>query len=230
MLRQSQKLEAIGQLTGGVAHDFNNLLQVIIGNLDRARRIADNPSPALDRALSHALLGAERAAELTDRLLSFARRQPLDPQPIDAERNGREHPPADRAGGRCADLCGRRAMPGGNRDSADRSQLENALLNLALNARDAMPAGGELRISCHGDDDTVELRIADNGSGMDGATLERATEPFFTTKPIGDGTGLGLSQVYGMMEQIGGRMEIEFDLGNRHHGAAAVSPVNGGAS
>ena len=209
MLRQSQKLEAIGRLTGGVAHDFNNLLQVIIGNLDRARRSAGEATPALDRALTQALSGAERAAKLTDQLLAFARRQPLDPKPIDPVETVRNVGPLiERAIGEKITYVFAPEVEGAA-ILADRHQLENALLNLAINARDAMPTGGELRISCHRDDETVEVRIVDTGKGMDAPTLEHATEPFFTTKPIGEGAGLGLSQVYGMMEQIGGRMTIE---------------------
>lgn len=213
MLRQSQKLEALGRLTGGVAHDFNNLLQVIIGNLDRARRSAAELTPTLDRALSQAMTGAERAAQLTDQLLAFARRQPIDPKPIDPVETVRNVLPLiERALG--PDVTLRfELLTGKHLIVADRHQLENALLNLAINANDAMPGGGELQISLHPGDDECEIRVADTGAGMSAETLERATEPFFTTKPIGEGTGLGLSQVYGMMDQIGGRMAIESVVG-----------------
>ncbi|MFA9200355.1 MAG: sensor histidine kinase [Cypionkella sp.] len=211
MLRQSQKLEALGRLTGGVAHDFNNLLQVVIGNLERMRRRAGAEPPALAKATGDALLAAERAAGLTDQLLTFARRQPLAPQPIDLGEAVRTITPLiERAVGPAVavelDLPEDEAIA-----IADRNQLENALLNLAINARDAMPDGGTLRIAVAGADQPglVQLVVADTGVGMEPEIAERASEPFFTTKPVGQGTGLGLSQVYGMVEQLGGTLEIE---------------------
>jgi signal transduction histidine kinase len=211
MLRQSQKLEAVGRLTGGVAHDFNNLLQVVIGNIDRARRKVGTEVPAVDRALSQALSSAERAAELTAQLLAFARQQPLEPKEIALQEVvAAVGPLIQRAVGPGVAYT---FEPGAEdwRVLADRNQLENALLNLAINARDAMPDGGALRIAIAPADHPgrVELSVEDTGIGMDAETLERATEPFFTTKPVGQGTGLGLSQVFGMVEQIGGSMTIE---------------------
>ncbi len=215
MLRQSQKLEALGRLTGGVAHDFNNLLQVVIGNLERVRRRGAADDPALSKATGDALLAAERAAELTDQLLTYARRQPLAPQAIDLAETVRTVAPLiERAAGPDVDV----ELDLGTEQAiavADRNQLENALLNLAINARDAMPDGGSLRIAIDpaADSERIELTVADTGSGMDAETAERATEPFFTTKPVGQGTGLGLSQVFGMVQQLGGIMRIESDLG-----------------
>ncbi len=215
MLRQSQKIEAIGRLTGGVAHDFNNLLQVVIGNLERAKKRASASEPELNRSLDQALGGAQRAAELTDQLLSFARRQPLEVKELDLAHVVKGVLPLiERAVGQAVNLS---FDPGASVAlvHADRHQLENALLNLAINARDAMPKGGDVRISIVAADipRLVELRIDDTGVGMDETTLGRATEPFFTTKPVGHGTGLGLSQVYGMIEQIGGTMTIESEPG-----------------
>jgi signal transduction histidine kinase len=235
MLRQSQKLEAIGRLTGGVAHDFNNLLHVVIGNLERAQRLAGSADPALGRALAQATTGAERAAELTDQLLTFARRQPLQRSELALSATVRNISPLiERALGSDIEY----AFEPGDAEVeilADRNQLENALLNLAINARDAMPQGGSLQISIMAAEDPsrVELRIEDTGAGMDAATLERATEPFFTTKPIGEGTGLGLSQVYGMTEQIGGSMAIESAPGTGTRvrlflPRAIAQPVSGG--
>jgi signal transduction histidine kinase len=211
MLRQSQKLEALGRLTGGVAHDFNNLLQVVIGNLERAQRRAGSADPALDRALDQALTGAERAAELTDQLLTFARRQPLETRVLDlADVVAHARPLIERSVEQSITITV--VAPDGPYEVlADHNQLDNALLNLAINARDAMPDGGALEFSLHAAaaDQPIELRVVDTGTGMNAETLERATEPFFTTKPVGQGTGLGLSQVYGMIEQIGGSMKIE---------------------
>ncbi len=215
LLRQSQKLEAIGRLTGGVAHDFNNLLQIIIGNLERAQRTADRGDEGLARALSNALSGAERAAGLTGQLLAFARRQPLEAQELHlCELVDRVAPLIRNSLG--PNIVLSLDCPAGEHlIRADRNQLENALLNLAINARDAMPGGGELQVAVLPGDDsgTIELAVKDNGAGMDAQTLEHSTEPFFTTKPLGDGTGLGLSQVYGLVQQLGGTMKIESQLG-----------------
>ena len=223
-LRQAQKMEAIGHLTGGVAHDFNNLLTVVIGNLDSIQRhLPVETSDRIVRAAQHAMQGAKRAANLTQRLLAFARQQPLDPKEIDintlvrsmtdmlASTLGEDidiHTALD------ADLW---------RAVVDPNQLENALLNLAVNARDAMPQGGKLTIETDNavidDAATVfapDLRagqyavvaVSDTGVGMPRETLDRVFEPFFTTKASGHGTGLGLSQVYGFVTQSGGHVKI----------------------
>jgi signal transduction histidine kinase len=207
MLRQSQKMEAVGQLTSGVAHDFNNLLTIVLGNLDRAARmVAEHPQ--LASAIGNATQGAERAAKLTDQLLAFARKQPLRPEAHDLSALVRD-----------MDELLRRSV--GNHvevrlDLAeglppvkvDRNQTENAILNLAINARDAMPAGGTLRLTTGLEDGQVTLTVRDAGDGMTPEVLARAVEPFFTTKPLGEGTGLGLSQVYGFVKQSRGDMEL----------------------
>ncbi|HEY8614236.1 MAG TPA: MHYT domain-containing protein, partial [Roseomonas sp.] len=216
-LRQSQKIEAIGQLTGGVAHDFNNLLAVVMGNLELLRkRLPDDPKAA--QFLESALQGVRRGAGLTQRLLAFARKQDLKPQAVDVPElvHG------------MAELLQRSIGPMVRIDTqfplglsyahVDGHQLELALLNLAVNARDAMPDGGTLRISGFervlppGASDGLKpgryvcLSVADTGVGMDAATLARATEPFFTTKGVGKGTGLGLSMAQGLAGQSGGRL------------------------
>jgi signal transduction histidine kinase/DNA-binding response OmpR family regulator len=224
-LRQVQKMEVIGQLTGGIAHDFNNLLQVILGNLDALRRRGGEDGTRLVEA---AIRGAERAATLTQRLLAFARRQPLAPRPIDVNRLV--------AG--MSDLLHRTLgetirletvlAAGMWRASADANQLESALLNLAVNARDAMPDGGKLTIEtanawldeayAQSHDDVragqyAMIAITDNGTGMSKEVASRAFDPFFTTKEIGQGTGLGLSQVYGFAKQSDGHVKIYSELG-----------------
>ena len=204
-LRQSQKIEAIGQLTGGVAHDFNNLLAVVLGNLEllRKRLRDDDKSKAL---LENAVEGAERGAALTQRMLAFARRQDLDPQAVDVSALVRG----------MADLLQRSIGPMVRIEThfplrlppalVDANQLELALLNLAVNARDAMPDGGTITIAGReeGSGRFIRLSVTDTGEGMDETTLARATEPFFTTKGTGKGTGLGLSMVHGLAEQSGG--------------------------
>jgi PAS domain S-box-containing protein len=228
-LRQAQKMEAVGQLTGGIAHDFNNLLTVVTGNLDMVRRIMD---PQLDgrarRALDSALRGAERAASLTQRLLAFSRRQPLQPRPVHLGRLITSMSDLlTRALGETIQL---QTVTGAGiwEVEADPNQLESAVLNLAVNARDAMPDGGRLTIEVS----NVELdeayarresevapgryamvAVTDTGTGMDRATLERVFEPFFTTKEVGRGTGLGLSQVYGFIKQSGGHVKIYSEEG-----------------
>jgi CheY-like chemotaxis protein len=224
-LAQAQKMEGIGQLTGGVAHDFNNLLTVILGNLETAQRATGtNPNPdRLARALEHATLGAQRAASLTQRLLAFSRRQPLDPKPIDAGRlvTGMLELLRRTLG---EQVVVETVLGGGLwRIHADPNQLEIGILNLAVNARDAMPSGGRLTIetaNAHLDEayaalqtevipgQYVVISISDTGIGMDRETLARAFEPFFTTKDVGHGTGLGLSQVYGFAKQSGGHIKI----------------------
>jgi PAS domain S-box-containing protein len=215
-LLHSQKIEAIGKLTGGVAHDFNNLLTVVLGSLDLLRRYLPNDDPRITRLLDNALQGAQRGATLTQRMLAFARRQELDLRPVDLVELTRG----------MRDLLQRSLGPQIAIETrfplaldavmADPNQLETALLNLAVNARDAMPAGGILTIAARneataGDANLrpgryVRLTLRDVGEGMDAETLTRATEPFFTTKGIGKGTGLGLSMVHGMAEQLGGQL------------------------
>lgn len=223
-VRQAQKMEAVGQLTGGMAHDFNNLLTVIVGNLHRAQRLSGPGADGAQAALANALVGAERAAALTDRLLAFARKQPLQPAEIDL----------NALVGDVAELLKRTLGPQVEFDivlacdlwpvHVDANQTENALLNLALNARDAMPEGGRLTIRTrnlpadagpHGvaPGDSVAIEVSDTGTGMTPEVLERAFEPFYTTKPLGEGTGLGLSQVYGFARQSGGTAVIESVVG-----------------
>ncbi len=228
-LRQSQKMEAVGQLTGGIAHDFNNLLQGITGSLDLLEnRLAQGRLSDLSRFISGAMAAANRAAALTHRLLAFSRRQPLDPKPVFANplvtsmedllrRTMGEQIALDLnlAADLWPTLC-------------DPHQLENAVLNLAINGRDAMPAGGTLTIEtgnfalderssfwsrdmCAGD--YVCVSVTDTGIGMSQDTIEKAFEPFFTTKPIGQGTGLGLSMIYGFVRQSEGYTKIFSELG-----------------
>jgi two-component system NtrC family sensor kinase len=225
-LRQSQKMEAVGQLTGGVAHDFNNLLMIILGNLQMALRQAAEPK--LQRLLSNAHQGAERAASLTKRLLAFSRSQPLEPKPIDANRLivGMSDL-LDRTLGET--IAVETVQSAGLwQAEADTAELESALLNLAINARDAMPGGGKLTIEtgnvllneayCEGLEGVkpgqyVMLSVTDTGSGMPKEVADKAFEPFFTTKPAGSGTGLGLSQVYGFVKQSGGHIRIYSEVG-----------------
>ena len=224
-LRHAQKMEAVGQLTGGVAHDFNNLLTVVMGGLDLIlREIGREPArpERLRSAAENAMQGARRAATLTHRLLAFSRRQALDPKPIDANRlvSGMSDM-LRRTLGEAVTL--RIGLADGLWSTeADPNQLENAVLNLAVNARDAMPEGGRLSIATanaeFGDGiagdhamagQFVVIAVSDTGTGMDEATMERAFEPFFTTKDVGQGTGLGLSQVYGFVRQSHGHVRIE---------------------
>lgn len=214
MLRQSQKLEAMGQLTGGVAHDFNNLLGVVIGNLDRIKRKGEQP-PDIARSIDNALAGAERAAKLTSQLLAFARQQPLEREQHDLNAIVTDMADLlrDTVGSHVAlhvDL-----EPDLPHPVVDRSQLENAIINLAVNARDAMDDGGDVTISTRdAGGGHVELAVRDTGAGMDSATRERALEPFFTTKAVGKGSGLGLSQVAGTVEQLGGHIAIDSTMGS----------------
>jgi signal transduction histidine kinase len=232
-LRQSQKMEAIGHLTGGVAHDFNNLLTVIGGGVETVQRLLVAPPPSgqevkIQRGLAMIAQAAGRAATLTHRLLAFARRQTLDPQPVDANRlvSGMSEL-LRRTLGESVAL--ETVLAGGLwRALADTNQLENALLNLAVNARDAMPAGGKLTIetanaylddayAAEHDDvaagQYVLITVSDTGTGIDPDTLERVFEPFFTTKDVGQGTGLGLSQVYGFIKQSNGHVNIYSEPG-----------------
>ena len=247
-LRQAQKMEAVGQLTGGVAHDFNNLLTIIIGNIGIAKRGV--VEARAERALNNALEGAERAARLTQRLLAFSRLQPLDPRAVDVNRlivNVADI--LTRSLGENVEL---ETIGGAGlwKIEADVSELESALLNLALNARDAMPNGGKLTVetsNAYLDDDYcshypglepgqyVLIAVSDNGAGMSAATIERAFDPFFTTKETGKGTGLGLSQVYGFVKQSGGNVKIYSEVGEgttiklylpRYDGEEAIEPVD----
>ena len=226
-LFQAQKMEAIGQLTGGIAHDFNNLLMAILGSLEIAQRRM-NADPRISPFLDNAVKGAQRGAALTQRMLAFARRQELAMGPVDV---------LDTVRG-MNDILERALGPSIFVTTSfpltlppvrtDRAQLESALLNLAVNARDAMPAGGPIAIAAQRraapqggrqrSGDYVVLSVADIGEGMDEETLARATEPFFTTKGVGKGTGLGLSMVHGLAEQSGGTFLLKSEKG---HGTTA---------
>ena len=225
-LRQSQKMEAIGQLTGGIAHDFNNMLQGIVLPLQLMRqRLAQGRAQEAERYIDSALGSARRAASLTQRLLAFSRRQPLDVRPTDVAAVLRGLEPMLRSS--CAEnMALASELPDGLWPvRTDVHQFESAVLNLAINARDAMPAGGCIRISAANmqvaarpgsregplglvPGDYVRVSVADTGTGMTPDVIERAFDPFFTTKPIGQGTGLGLSMIYGYMRQTGGAVEI----------------------
>jgi PAS domain S-box-containing protein len=258
-LRQAQKMEAVGQLTGGVAHDFNNLLTIIQGGLEMIGRqvdgVAGAPQARIVRGKDMALEAVRRAARLTGRLLAFARQQPLEPRVIDANKL---------VAGICELL--RRTLgetialetvlAGGLwATHADANQLENALLNLVVNARDAMPNGGKVTIetsNSHLDSVYVEklaepvkagqyvmISVSDTGAGMGRATAERAFEPFFTTKGVGKGTGLGLSQVYGFVRQSAGHVAIYSEIGEgtavkiylpRHHGKESTAETPAGVA
>lgn len=227
-LRQSQKMEAVGQLTGGLAHDFNNLLAAISGSLElMSVRIAQGRSLEIDRYINMAQQATKRASALTHRLLAFSRRQTLDPRPTDVNRliaslddllRRSVGPTVDieivGAGGLWTTLI-------------DPNQLENAILNLCLNARDAMPVGGTITIETSNKwldraealerdlapGQYVSLCVTDTGTGMTAETIERAFDPFFTTKPLGEGTGLGLSMIYGFARQSGGQVRIYSEVG-----------------
>jgi PAS domain S-box-containing protein len=217
-LFQAQKMESIGQLSGGVAHDFNNILAAILGSLRLAqRKIAEGQD--VNRFLDNAVQAAQRGATLTQRMLAFARKQELKIEPVDLVDIMRD----------MTELLGRTIGPGVTVRTTfplglppamvDRAQLELALVNLVVNARDAMPEGGDIVIGAercvyNGDKrQFVCLTVTDAGEGMDPETLARAVEPFFTTKGVGKGTGLGLSMVQGMAEQCGGRFKLESEPG-----------------
>jgi len=231
-LRQAQRLDSIGQLTGGVAHDFNNLLTIILGNLETAKRQLGQWSDAAHAELlgriDNAMHGATRAAALTKRLLAFAQLTPLKPSAIDVNRllNGISEFLQRALGEAVAlEIVGAAGLwPA----EADAAELEAALINLAVNARDAMPEGGKLTIEtsnaylddayCRGQPDLqpgqyVLIAVSDTGSGMTKHIVDRAFEPFFTTKQSGQGTGLGLSQVYGFVKQLGGHVKIYSEAG-----------------
>ena len=224
-LFQSQKMDAVGQLTGGVAHDFNNLLMAVLGSLELLRkRLPDDP--AIVRLLDNATLGAKRGATLTQRMLSFARRQDMKVESLDLAKLVRGMSELlERSLGTQVEL--RIEMPPGLPTiRADENQLELALLYLSFNARDAMPDGGLIRISAdlaQGGEGLaagsyVRLKVEDSGEGMSEEVLARATEPFFTTKGVGKGTGLGLSMVHGMAAQMGGKLALKSVAG---HGTVA---------
>ena len=220
MLRQAQKMEAVGQLTGGIAHDFNNLLTVVIGNLERLEaQFRDDP--ATYRSIKGAMEGATRGAALTQKLLAFGRRQPLAAQQLDPNIviKGMNELIRRAVGERVSVKLDLEPQPWPV--EVDPNQLENALLNLSVNARDAMPEGGELVISSRNRTDPpvareqtlagdyVQLSVRDTGHGMSDEVRDHAFEPFYTTKAVGEGSGLGLSQVYGFVAQSNGFIEIE---------------------
>ena len=215
-LRQSQKMQALGQLTGGIAHDFNNLLTVIQGSADILSRddLADDRRKRFARAIVQA---AENAAVLTSQLLAFARRQPLKPELVDlSELVASMTELLDRTMGERIII--ETSLGGSCPVTVDRNQLQSAILNVASNARDAMPDGGTLRIavsnmSSGSGEPMSGVAISDTGSGMDVETVGRIFEPFFTTKMTGKGTGLGLSQVYGFATQSGGDVLVESEPG-----------------
>jgi two-component system, NtrC family, sensor kinase len=230
--RQAQKMEAVGQLTGGVAHDFNNLLMIIIGNLEMIQRLFAKGLGTdwikLHRCIANAMHGARRGATLTQQLLAFSRRQSLNPRPLDVNRLVKHLSEfLSRSLGEIISLEVIGAA-GLWRVEADHAQMEAAIVNLAVNARDAMPGGGKLTIEtsnayldevyCRRYADVrpgqyVLAAVTDTGSGMSQPIIDRAFEPFFTTKPPGRGTGLGLSQVYGFVKQSGGHLKIYSEPG-----------------
>ena len=245
-LRHAQKMDAIGQLTGGIAHDFNNMLTGVLGALDLIqRRVAAGRVSEIDRYIEAAMSSANRAASLTHRLLAFARRQSLNQRPVDVNHMvmSMEELLRRTIGESIeleVDLQTTSCLT-----NTDEHQLENALLNLVINARDAMPDGGRLLIQTElthnallqdalAPGDYVRLRVQDTGQGMSSEVIARAFDPFFTTKPIGQGTGLGLSMVYGFINQTGGRVSIASEEGRGtridlllpcHHDAAEA-PVS----
>jgi len=223
-LRQAQKMEAMGQLTGGVAHDFNNLLTVVIGNVESMQRNLPTDAPPRQRRwIENAMHGAKRAATLTQHLLAFSRKQPLNPRPVDL--NQLISDISQILSRTLGEQIKVQSVLSGDlwRVEIDITQMETALLNLAVNARDAMPNGGKLRIETanarvdegypleSAEDELgqyVVLAVTDTGVGMSEDVLQHAFEPFFTTKPTGKGTGLGLSQVYGFVKQSGGHVRL----------------------
>lgn len=222
-LRQAQKMEAVGQLTGGLAHDFNNLLQIVVGNIETLQRKLPPNMDRLRRAADHAMAGAQRATNLTQHLLAFSRKQPLNPRPVAVNRLvASMSEMMQRTLGELI-LVETVLSPHLRHVEIDGNQLEIALLNLAVNARDAMPHGGTLSIETFNLDlrdaphcaaenlprgEYVVINVRDTGIGMPPEVLARAFEPFFTTKNVGQGTGLGLSQVYGFVRQSGGQVRI----------------------
>ncbi len=247
-LRQMQKMEAIGQLSGGIAHDFNNMLAVVIGGLDMAQRRLHRETEDIERHIANAMEGANRAASLTQRLLAFARQQPLEPEGVSVSLmiNGMSELLSRTLGEMIETEIGveLNLWP----VWTDASQLENAILNLAVNARDAMPAGGKLTITAQNHSitdsllagrgtlqpgDYIVVTVRDTGTGIPPEVMDRVLEPFFTTKAVGKGTGLGLSQIYGFVRQSGGELSIHSREGEgttitmflpRHHQGVADRP------
>jgi CheY-like chemotaxis protein len=223
-------MDAVGQLSGGIAHDFNNLLMVVIGNLETVQRHGrESHNPNLQRAVANAMRGAQRAASLTQQLLAFSRRQALSPKLLDINRflvSSAEF--LNRSLGETIEIETAGAA-GLWTVEVDTNQLEGALLNLAINARDAMPGGGKLTIEasnvildreyCQSNPEItpgqyVMISVSDTGTGMTKDVLNRAFEPFYTTKELGHGTGLGLSQVYGFVKQSAGHVRIYSEVGH----------------
>jgi signal transduction histidine kinase len=228
-LRQSQKMEAVGRLTGGIAHDFNNMLAVVLGNLDLLLRRFPDADAKLLRFVTSSQEAAKRAAALTHRLLAFSRRQPLDPKPTDVGRTVQDM--SDLIGRTLGETISIETVRGAGlwRAHVDAGQLETALVNLAVNARDAMPGGGKLtletanayldRTYASGQEEVtpgqyIMVAVTDTGTGMPPEVLDQVFEPFFTTKPVGLGTGLGLSQVHGFVKQSGGHIAIYSEVGH----------------
>ncbi len=256
-LRQSQKMEAVGQLTGGLAHDFNNLLAGISGALDlMGMRIAQGRLNDIDKYMLAAQSAAKRAAALTHRLLAFSRRQTLDPRPLDVNLLVEGMTELIQRTVGPSILVETVSAPDLWPASVDASQLENAILNLCINSRDAMPDGGRIIIETANQwldaeaalandlpaGEYLSLTVTDTGTGMAPGVIAKAFDPFFTTKPIGEGTGLGLSMIYGFAKQSGGQVRISSELGKgtsmcihlpRYHGEAGAStaaPVQSAAA
>lgn len=246
-LRQSQKMEAVGQLTGGLAHDFNNLLAGISGALDlMGMRIAQGRLNDIDKYMLAAQSAAKRAAALAHRLLAFSRRQTLDPRPLDVNLLVEGMTELIQRTVGPSILVETVSAPDLWPASVDASQLENAILNLCINSRDAMPDGGRIIIETANQwldaeaalandlpaGEYLSLTVTDTGTGMAPGVIAKAFDPFFTTKPIGEGTGLGLSMIYGFAKQSGGQVRISSELGKgtsmcihlpRYHGEAGAS-------
>jgi len=246
-LRQSQKMEAVGQLTGGLVHDFNNLLAGISGALDlMGMRIAQGRLNDIDKYMLAAQSAAKRAAALTHRLLAFSRRQTLDPRPLDVNLLVEGMTELIQRTVGPSILVETVSAPDLWPASVDASQLENAILNLCINSRDAMPDGGRIIIETANQwldaeaalandlpaGEYLSLTVTDTGTGMAPGVIAKAFDPFFTTKPIGEGTGLGLSMIYGFAKQSGGQVRISSELGKgtsmcihlpRYHGEAGAS-------
>jgi len=251
-LRQMQKMEAIGQLSGGIAHDFNNMLAVVIGGLDMAQRRLRQETIEVERFIANAMEGANRAASLTRRLLAFARQQPLEAESVSV--GALLNDMSELLSRTLGEAIGIEitTSPSLWPVWTDRHQLENAILNLALNARDAMPGGGKLSITARNESvsearvagrgelaigDYVVIGVTDSGCGIPADVIERVLEPFFTTKDVGKGTGLGLSQIYGFVRQSSGELTIDSVVGSGttvtlylpSHGLAADSDAGAGA-
>ena len=241
-------MEAVGQLMGGIAHDFNNMLAIVIGSLELARRrLAGTEHPAVLKCIDNAIEGANRAATLTARLLAFSRQQPLEPRVIDVNKlAGGMSELLQRSIGEAIHI--ETVLAGGLwKVLVDPAQLESAIVNLAVNARDAMPDGGKLTIETQNAElderyaaahsevvagQYVVISVTDSGAGMSREVMERAFDPFFTTKGPGQGTGLGLSQVFGFVKQSSGHIKLYSEVGHgttvkiylpRHRGESPVA-------